>query len=223
MREKIIFSWSSGKDSALALFSILQQKNFDVAGLLTTVTADYDRVSMHGVRRVLLEQQAAAIGIPLTIASISSSTDHAAYEQIITKTLLPFKEAGITTVAFGDIFLEDLKKYRETSLAKIGLKAIFPLWKQKSSILADKYLSLQFKTIITCVDSKQLSGDFCGRDFDKALIKELPKGVDPCGENGEFHTFAYGGPLFAKEIPVTRGETVVRDEQFYFCDLLPGN
>ena len=130
------------------------------------------------------------------------------------------KSEGVTSVAFGDIFLEELKKYREENLAKIGLKGIFPLWKQKSNILARKFINLKFKAIITCIDGKKLDGKFCGREFDEALLSELPKDVDCCGENGEFHSFVYAGPILKKEIPIKKGAIVLRDEQFYFCDLI---
>jgi uncharacterized protein (TIGR00290 family) len=220
MSEKILFSWSSGKDSALALHSLRQNKELDVVGLLTTITADYDRVSMHGVRRSLIEKQAATIGIPLEPVVISKDCKNEEWEEKIQDVLVRYKSQGVTSVVFGDIFLEDLKKYREANLAKIGLKGIFPLWKQTSYILAKKFLELKFKAIITCVDSKVLDGKFCGREFDAALMSELPKNVDPCGENGEFHTFVYGGPIFKEEIAFKKGEIVVRDDQYYFCDLV---
>ena len=215
MPEKVLFSWSGGKDSALALYSIKQNKEFEITSLLTTVTADYDRISMHGVRRELLEKQAESIGIPLEKVIISRKSRNAEYEQKMKEVLLRNKNCGVSLVAFGDIFLEDLKKYRESNLAKI-----FPLWKQKSYILAKKFIELGFKAIITCVDSKQLDGRFCGKEFDAALLSELPKNVDPCGENGEFHSFVYSGPIFKEKIPFKKGEIVLRDEQFYFCDLM---
>jgi uncharacterized protein (TIGR00290 family) len=220
MRDKILFSWSGGKDSALALHSIRHNKEFYVAALLTTVTADYDRISMHGVRRELLEKQALSSGLPLEKIPISKKSSNEEYEDRMKSILLRFKNEGVTAVAFGDIFLEDLKKYREENLAKIGLKGIFPLWKQKSYILAKKFIESGFKAIITCVDSKQLDGKFCGREFDEALLSDLPKNVDCCGENGEFHSFVYAGPIFKNEILFKRGEIVFRDEQFYFCDLI---
>jgi uncharacterized protein (TIGR00290 family) len=222
MPEKILFSWSSGKDSALALHSIQQNKDLEIVALLTTVTQDYDRVSMHGVRRELLAKQAKSIGIPLEAVTISKNCSNEEWEEKIQEVLLFYKIKGVTSVAFGDIFLEDLKKYRESNLAKIGLKGIFPLWKQSSYILAKTFIELKFKAVITCVDSKLLDGKFCGRDYDAALISELPKTVDCCGENGEFHSFAYAGPIFKEEIKFTKGDVVVRDNQFWFCDLIPG-
>jgi uncharacterized protein (TIGR00290 family) len=223
MTEKILFSWSSGKDSALALYSILQNKELEIVALLTTITADYDRISMHGVRRELLEKQAESIGIPLEKISISKNCSNDEWEEKIQAVLLQYKNEGVKSVAYGDIFLEDLKKYRETNLAKIGMKGIFPLWKQKSLVLAKKCIQLQFKAIITCVDSKKLDGKFCGQMYDNDFISKLPKNVDPCGENGEFHSFVYAGPIFKKEIPIKKGEIVLRAEQFYFCDLVEIN
>jgi uncharacterized protein (TIGR00290 family) len=219
MPEKILFSWSAGKDSALALHSLRQNKGLEIVALLTTVTEEYNRVSMHGVRKTLLEKQAEFIGIPLEPVGISKNCSNEEWEAKIEKVLVRYREQGITSVAFGDIFLEDLKKYREANLAKIGLKGIFPLWKQTSFILAKKLINLKFKAILTCVDSQQLDGKFCGREFDEALLSELPKNVDPCGENGEFHTFTYAGPIFKEKINFTKGETVVRDNRYYFTDL----
>jgi uncharacterized protein (TIGR00290 family) len=220
MREKILFSWSGGKDSALALHSIKNGKDFEIAALLTTVTADYDRISMHGVRRELLEKQAESMDLPLEKVLISKKSSNEEYEGKMQDLLLRYKNEGVAAVAFGDIFLEDLKKYREANLTKIGLKGLFPLWKQSSYVLAKRFIELGFKAIITCVDSKQLDGKFCGREFDEVLLSELPKTVDPCGENGEFHTFVYAGPIFTKNISFIKGEIVLRDKQFYFCDLI---
>ena len=220
MKDKILFSWSGGKDSALALHSILHNKEFEVAALLTTITADYDRISMHGVRRELLEKQAESIGLTLEKISISKKSGNEEYEDKMKSVLLRYKNEGINAVAFGDIFLEDLKKYREENLAKVGLRGIFPLWKQSSYVLAKRFIELGFKAIITCVDSKQLDGKVCGREYDNKLLSELPKNVDCCGENGEFHSFVYAGPIFKNEIPFNKGEIVLRDNQFYFCDLI---
>jgi uncharacterized protein (TIGR00290 family) len=223
MPEKILFSWSGGKDSALALYSILQNKDLEVVSLITTVTAEYDRISMHGVRRELLEKQAASIGLPLEKVTITKNASNDEYEEKMKALLSKHMNNGVTCVAFGDIFLEDLKKYREANLAKIGLKGLFPLWKQNSYVLAKKFIESGFKAIITCVDSKQLDGGFCGRDYDNALLSDLPKNVDCCGENGEFHSFVYAGPVFRNEIPVKKGEIVLRDDRFYFCDVISGD
>jgi uncharacterized protein (TIGR00290 family) len=220
MPEKVLFSWSGGKDSALGLNSLRQNKDLEIVGLLTTVTADYNRISMHGVRRELLEKQAQYSGVPLEQVSISKNCTQEEWEEKIQAVLLHYKDRGVTGVAFGDIFLEDLKKYREQNLAKIGLKGLFPLWKQKSLVLARKFIDLKFKAIITCVDNKKLDGKFCGREYTTELLADLPADVDCCGENGEFHTFVYGGPIFKGEISVKRGQIVLRDEQFNFCDLI---
>jgi uncharacterized protein (TIGR00290 family) len=220
MPDKILISWSGGKDSALALHSLKNNIHFEIVALLTTVTADYDRISMHGVRRGLLEKQAESIGLPLEKVIISKRSSNEEYEEKVKAVLLKHKNDGVVSVAFGDIFLEDLKKHREENLAKIGMKGIFPLWKQSTYILARKFVDLKFKAIITCVDGKQLDGKFCGRAYDRTLLSELPKNVDPCGENGEFHTFVYAGQIFKSEIPFATGEIVLRDSRFYFCDLI---
>jgi uncharacterized protein (TIGR00290 family) len=220
MPERILFSWSGGKDSALALHSLKNNRNLEIVALLTTVTADYDRISMHGVRRRLLEKQAESIRVPLEQVIISKKSSNEEYEEKIKAVILKHKNDGVVSVAFGDIFLEDLKKYREENLAKIGMKGIFPLWKQSSYILAKKFIDLKFKAIITCVDGRQLDGKFCGRAYDSSLVSDLPKNIDPCGENGEFHTFVYAGPIFKDEIPFTKGGIVLRDNQFHFCDLI---
>jgi uncharacterized protein (TIGR00290 family) len=221
MPEKILFSWSSGKDSTLALHSLINNKNFNIIALLTTVTADYDRISMHGVRQELLEKQVESVGLPLEKVVISKNSSNEEYEEKIKAVLMRYKNEGVTSVAFGDIFLEDLKKHREENLARIGMKGIFPLWKQSSYVLAKQFIELKFKAIVTCVDGKQLDGKFCGRMFDGPFLKDLPKNVDCCGENGEFHSFVYAGPIFKKKILFQKGELVKRDDRFYFCDLKP--
>jgi uncharacterized protein (TIGR00290 family) len=218
---KILFSWSGGKDSALALHALLQDQGVQVVALITTVTADYDRISMHGIRRELLEKQAESIGISLEQVIISKSATNDEYENKMKTMLLKYKGQGVSAVGFGDIFLEDLRKYRESNLAKIGMKGLFPLWKQDSHALAARFIDLKFKASISCVDSKVLDKRFCGRDYDRALLSELPDNVDCCGENGEFHSFVYAGPIFKKEIPFEKGEVVLRDNRFYFCDFVP--
>ena len=219
MTERILFAWSSGKDSAMALHTLMKDRRYEVAALLTTVTEEYDRVSMHGVRRELLERQADSIGIPLVKVFITPGCTNDEYESKMRDVLGHFKTAGVGSVAFGDIFLEDLKRYREENLAKIGMKAVFPVWKRDSLELANAFIGTGFKAVVTCVDSRCLSKDFAGRRFDRAFLSDLPPHVDPCGENGEFHSFACGGPIFRHEIPVSAGEVVLRDEFFYFCDI----
>ena len=221
MGEKVIVGWSSGKDSALALYEILRTKRYEVLELLTTVTRDYDRISIHGVRRVLLEQQADAVGFPLEKMLVSKGVSDAEYEREMLHVLTRYLDSGVFSVVFGDIFLEDVRKYREKMLAKIGMKGIFPLWKRNTLELAREFIDLGFKAVITCVDSKSLGKDFAGREFDRQFLADLPANVDPCGENGEFHSFVYDGPIFSEPILFTKGEIVLREDRFYYCDLVP--
>jgi uncharacterized protein (TIGR00290 family) len=221
MREKVIVAWSGGKDSALALYEILNAKSYEVLELLTTVTQDYDRISIHGVRSVLLEQQARSLGFPLEKMFISKGASDAEYESILLKSLSGHRTNGVFSVVFGDIFLEDVRKYREGILSKVGMKGIFPLWKRDTRQLARAFVDLGFKAVITCVDSKSLGKDFVGREFDRQFLADLPFNVDPCGENGEFHSFVYDGPIFSERIFFTEGEIVLRENCFYYCDLVP--
>jgi len=222
-KQNVLFCWSGGKDSALALYKIMSSGSHSVVALLTTVTEDYDRISMHGVRTALLEQQAKALNLPLEKVSITKHSSNEDYEDKMTQVLKKVKKGGTYSVVFGDIFLEDLRKYRENNLAKLQMSAVFPLWKKDSKQLANSFIDLGFKAIITCVDTKFLDASFTGREFDKTLLSDLPSSVNPCGENGEFHTFVYAGPIFDREISVTRGEIVLKDERFCFCDLLPAS
>jgi uncharacterized protein (TIGR00290 family) len=222
MEEKVIVLWSGGKDSALALYEILKADRYHVIKLLTTLTKDYDRVSVHGVRRVLLEQQAEALGIPLEEMFIAKGTSDAEYESELLKALRNHRADGVSSVMFGDIFLEDVRKYRERIMAKVGMNGIFPLWKRDTKKLAETFINLGFKAIITVVDSEVLGKDFVGREYDEQFLSNLPGNVDPCGENGEFHSFVYDGPIFRKRIFFEKGEIVLREKRFYYCDLLPG-
>ena len=215
-----VFCWSSGKDSALALYETIHSGKFNIKFLLTTITEDYDRISMHGIRTCLLEQQAKALNLPLKKVLITKYSSNEDYEDKMTQCLSDLKKSGATSVAFSDIFLEDLRAYRENYLAKISMNAIFPLWKKDTRHLAQRFVDLGFKAIITCVDTKVLDPSFAGRQFDQDFLAELPPEVDPCGENGEFHTFVYAGPVFSHEIRITKGEVVLREERFCFCDLL---
>ena len=217
--QKLILSWSGGKDCALALYKLQRQPEYKVAGLLTTITKDYDRISMHGVRRTLLEEQAASLGIPLIKIFLPTKCTNEIYEQAMSITMLELKEKGIDTIAFGDIYLEDLRAYREKNLAKAEMKAVFPLWKRDSKEIIATFLSLGFKAITSTVDSKKLGAGFCCREIDESFIAALPKDVDPCGENGEFHTFCYAGPIFKSPVKFTIGEKVLRDG-FWYCDLI---
>ena len=198
--ENVLVSWSGGKDSALALFEILKNKHYQVAALLTTVTEDYDRISMHGVRRILLERQVAALGFPLEKVLIPKNASNEEYEAAMGTLLAKYKEAGTKAVVFGDIFLEDLRKYREDKLASLGLTGVFPLWKRDTRELARSLGSLGFKAITTCVDNQALGRQFVGRLIDEQFLSELPAAVDPCGENGEFHSFVFDGPIFKESV-----------------------
>ena len=218
--EKVLFAWSGGKDSAMALYEVQKSEKYDVVALLTIVTQDYDRISMHGVRRALLEEQAALLGIPLETVLISKHSSNEEYEAKMKEALVRYKKEDIVSVVFGDIFLEDLKKYREDNLAKVGLKGVFPIWKRDTRELAAAFIDLGFKAIITCVDSKSLDKSFAGRVFDKQFLSDLPNGIDPCGENGEFHSFVYDGPIFSRGIIFEKGQVVLRDNRFYYCDLV---
>ena len=221
MPEKVLFSWSGGKDSAMALYEIRKSKDYEVAALLTTVTQDYDRVSMHGLRRVLLEQQAESLGYPLEKIFITKNASNKEYESKMEEILLKYKNAGVNSVVFGDIFLEDLRKYREDNLAKIGIKGIFPIWKRDSKELAQTFIDLGFKAVLVCVDSDVLDRKFVGREFDAKFLSDLPSNIDPCGENGEFHSFVYDGPILRQKVSHELGEVILRDNRFYYCDLIP--
>lgn len=217
--EAIAMCFSGGKDSSLALWEIRSAQTYVVEALLTTVNAEYDRVSMHGVRRELLREQADAIGIPMTEVPVPRVCTNAVYEREMGAAFARLQAAGIRRVAFGDIFLEDLRTYREEQLAASKLECFFPLWKQDTGKLARRFIQGGFKAVLVCVNSKVLDSTFAGRRFDEALLSDLPPGVDPCGENGEFHTFVYDGPVFRRSVPVSTGEVVQRDS-FVFCDLL---
>ena len=218
--EKVLLSWSGGKDSALALYEIQRSRQFEISSLLTTVTEDYDRVSMHGVRSTLLQQQSQSLGLPLEKILIPKNASNEEYQSKMEITLTKFRQDGVSFVVFGDIFLEDIRKYREENLSRIAMTGLFPLWKRKSADLAQAFIDLGFKAIVTCVDSKFLDRAFIGRLIDERFLAELPTNVDPNGENGEFHSFVFEGPIFKERIPYTIGEVVLRDS-FYFCDLLP--
>jgi uncharacterized protein (TIGR00290 family) len=219
--KEAILAWSGGKDSAMVLYEIENTKSQKICALLTTLTEDYDRISMHGVRRVLLEQQAASLGFPLEKIYIPKNSSNEIYEARMKEKLLVYKNKGITAVIFGDLFLEDVKKYREENLSKIGMHAVFPLWKNDTAKLAERFIDLGFKAIVTCIDSQTVGKEFAGREYNKPFLKDLPSKVDPCGENGEFHTFVYDGPIFRKPVNFKPGEITLRDNRFYFCDLLP--
>ena len=220
MGEKVVVAWSGGKDSALALYEVLNSGSYEVLELLTTVAKNQDRISIHGVRRILLEQQVQALRLPLEELFIINGASNAEYEAKLLKALKRHRDNGVSSVVFGDLFLEDIKKYRETILVKAGLKGVFPLWKKDTKQLARKFIKLGFKAVITSVDSKVLGKDFAGREYNEKFLSDLPVNVDPCGENGEFHTFVYNGPIFREKVDFKKGELKLRDNRFYTCDLL---
>jgi uncharacterized protein (TIGR00290 family) len=220
MPEPILFCWSGGKDSAMALHTLLRLPDVRIVALLTTVTETYDRISMHGVRRELLVQQAESIGLPLHEVPIPPQCVNPIYEARMEEALRVHYDAGVRSVAFGDIFLEDLRAYREKNLARIGMTALFPIWKRDTRELIRSFHAARFRAIAACVDPKVLDRSFAGRELDDSFFQDLPPGVDPCGENGEFHTFVFDGPIFREPISVRTGEILERDS-FIYCDLLP--
>jgi uncharacterized protein (TIGR00290 family) len=223
MKEKVILSWSGGKDSALALYGLVQSNTHEMVALLTTLTEDYDRISMHGVREELLTQQTSALRYPLHIVYIPKNCSDEEYGRRMRAILERYQSLAVNLVAFGDVFLEDVRAYREERLARLGMQAIFPNWGIDSAELAKRFIRLGFKAVVTCVDTEALPGSFVGREYDQSFLAELPPAVDLCGERGEFHTFVYDGPVFSEPVRVRRGEKVLRDNRFYYCDLLGGD
>jgi uncharacterized protein (TIGR00290 family) len=219
VRPRALLAWSSGKDSAWALHLLRQRGEVDVVGLLTTMNAAFDRVAMHAVRARLLRAQAEAAGLPLVEVPLPWPCSNAEYEAAMGAALAAARRDGVTAVAFGDLFLEDVRRYREERMAGTGLEPLFPLWREPTDALARAMIAGGLRARLTCVDPRQLAPSFAGREYDAALLAELPAGVDPCGERGEFHTFAYAGPMFARPIAVRAGEVVERDG-FVFGDLL---
>ena len=217
--EPVALSWSGGKDSALALWALREELGTEPAALLTTITEDYDRISMHAVRSDLLRAQARATGVELVEIPIPAACVNATYEERMALALGAPPLHQVPTIAFGDLFLEDVRAYRETRLAGAGRSALFPLWHRDTTVLARQFIDAGFEAILVSVDPDQLDPAFVGRSFDEALLAELPAGVDPCGENGEFHTFVHAGPVFQAPIEVELGEAVMRDG-FAFQDLL---
>lgn len=220
MREKAVVLWSGGKDSALALYEAAAE--YDIVALLTTVTSGYDRISMHGVRTHLLEQQTAALGYPLEQVLIPPRSSNDEYEERMRAALGRHRAAGVSRVLCGDIFLEDVRRYREERLFLERLTGLFPLWHRNSRELAERFIGLGFRAVLCCIDTQVLDARFAGRVYDETLLAELPAAIDPCGENGEFHTFVFAGPNFARPVPYTLGKYVLRDDRFGYRDLLPG-
>jgi len=219
MKDKVVVAWSGGKDAAQALYELIGRDEVEVVSLLTTLTEGYDRSSMHGVRRSLLERQAEALGYALGEVHIPQNCSNETYDARMRQSLEQFREQGVTTAVFGDLFLQDIRAYREERMSRIGMRCLFPLWGKPTQETARRFLDLGFRSIVVCVDTKVLDGSFTGRDYDRDFIQNLPPGVDPCGENGEFHTFVYDGPIFKKPVSVERGDIVLRDERFCYCDL----
>jgi uncharacterized protein (TIGR00290 family) len=218
--KSVLVSWSGGKDSCMALREIQRTGNIRVEALLTTVTRDFDRISMHGVRRTLLERQAASLGIPLHQIFISKGASNDEYEAAMGEAFSQYRDRGIDTVVFGDLFLEEIRAYRERLIAKHNMASLYPVWGRDTSKLINDFISLGFKSAIVCVDPAKLDPSFVGRVIDEGLLAQLPPHVDPCGENGEFHTFVFDGPIFKNPVKFSFGEVVCRDS-FWFCDLLP--
>jgi uncharacterized protein (TIGR00290 family) len=217
---KAWISWSTGKDSAWALHAARERGEVEIVALLTTVNSVHARVAMHAVREELLEAQSAALGLPLIKVPIPSPCPNSAYEQAMEAALRRARSEGITHMVFGDLFLEDIRKYREEKLAATGITPLFPLWQLDTAALARAMIEAGLRAYLTCVDPKRLDSTFAGRTFDARLLHDLPAGVDPCGENGEFHTFAFQGPMFARPLAVSVGQVVER-EGFIFADVLP--
>lgn len=229
--KKTYFNWSTGKDSALALHHLLQNDAYEVDQLLTSVNASFNRVTMHGLRRSLMEKQVAALGIPCATIELPENPDMETYGNLMRDGVEKLLNKGYTTAGFGDIYLEDLRNYREKQLAEMNVSCVFPLWKRDTKEIITEFISLGFKAIVVCINGQALNESFVGRELDASFIADLPETVDPCGENGEFHTFCYDGPIFQNPVPFEIGEKTYReypspneDEPnygYWFCDLLP--
>ena len=220
MKKKIVLGWSGGKDSCLTLYELRQAGHHEIVALLTMVTEGYDRISMHGVRRTLLQQQAESIGLPLHEVWLPMNCTDEIYQTRMLDALVPYQRDGIDTFAFGDLFLEDVRRYRIERLARVGMKALFPIWKRDSREMVRTFSRLGFKAILTCVDTEVLDSSCAGQLIDESFLQRYPSNLDPCGENGEFHSFVFDGPLFRTPVAFTRGEVVMRDH-FCYCDLVP--
>ena len=208
--QQALMNWSGGKDSALALYHSIQSGQWNIVGLLTSVNEHYGRVSMHGVRMELMEAQAECLQLPIQMMRLAGDVSMETYNAQMEKLLQEFARQGVTHSIFGDIFLEDLRQYRETQLQRVNLTGVFPLWQRNTTELIHEFVDLGFRAVLVCVSEKQLSAEFAGRELDLDLLKDLPKTVDPCGENGEYHSFVYDGPIFSSPVPFTKGEVVRR-------------
>ena len=214
----VLMSWSGGKDSCLALYEVQKSSDYRIAALLTTITREYDRISMHGVRRALLERQATSLGLPLHQVLISKDANNEEYETAMAQAFNEYHREGIDSVVFGDLFLEEIRAYRDQFLARHGMKGLYPVWQRNTTSCIKEFIELGFKAVVSCVDSKTLDKSSAGKTIDEDFIYSLPANVDPCGENGEFHTFVYDGPNFAKPVEFSLGEVILR-EGFWFRDL----
>lgn len=221
-RKPVVLSWSGGKDSALALAELKSGDDFEPVALLTSVTRGYDRISVHGVRRCLLEAQAESIGLPLVEIPLEQNSSNGAYEAAFDRALDEIRRRfpDVRHIAFGDLFLEDVRAYRERLLSGSGFEPVFPIWGRKTADLARQFIERGFLARLVCVDTTQLDEKFAGRAFDSALLADLPESTDPCGEGGEFHTFVSDGPIFANAVACNVGEKVLRENRFMYCDLL---
>jgi uncharacterized protein (TIGR00290 family) len=222
--ENVLVSWSGGKDCALAMYDALVSGEYQVAGLFTAVTEGSDRVDMHDLRFSMIERQSQALGVPWEKVWISSHTSNSDYDPNLAHTLRRYKESGVTSVVFGDIFREDLRKYRTLNLARLGMKAIFPLWKRDNLQLMDSFISLGFKAIVTSINASRLDERFVGKTIDWKFVRDFPGSANICGEYGEYHTFVYDGPIFESAIPYTVGDIFEREDpwhHFKYCDVMP--
>lgn len=221
MKRKALFFWSGGKDSALALHEILKDDKYDVTALVTTVTKCSDRVGIHGLRSVLLDKQAESIGLPLEKVYIPKDASNEVYETALEKTILKQQNTGAGSAVFGDLFLRDIREYREMQMGRLGMECVFPIWGSDTAELAREFICSGFRAVVVSVDSEALDESFAGREYDLDFLSGLPGGVDPCGENGEFHTFVYDGPVFNRRMEFDKGGITLTDGRFYVCDLVP--
>jgi uncharacterized protein (TIGR00290 family) len=220
-KEPVVLSWSGGKDSAMAAYHLLACQKYEIIALLTTVTEDYDRISMHGVRCELLERQAESLGIPLHKVMIPKDCPNEIYEGRMNEAFRHFKARGITKIAFGDLFLEDIRSYRDERLTRAGMTGLYPIWLRDTDELVRTFIGLGFKAKLACVDTQAIDASFAGREIDASLLRDLPRSADPCGEHGEYHSFVYAGPIFKTAIDCKAGATTMRSSRFNFCDIIP--
>ncbi len=218
--KKVALSWSGGKDSLMALLALEAQPDIEICALVTTVTDPQQRISMHGVREYLLDAQAAALGLPLVKCRLPAAADNNTYRENFAAALKPLIETGMASLAFGDLFLEDVREFREAQMRDLHLEALFPIWDTPTGTLANAFVAQKHKAVLCCIDSTQLSPDFIGHEYDAALLEALPETVDPCGEHGEFHTFVYESPRFSESISFNTGQIHIAAERFHFLDLL---